>query len=173
MLNFRHEHSDDVVAVLLVVVVVAVVDVVCCLTGETVSFACKTCVEIEETPSTGQSSAKARSISYSGPRTEHRTCCCFTASSPPSTPPPANYSTNQLDKSRTAQLVSRSTGQLANCSAEPLASEWSVMLGCPNLMGVRLNFESCLSLHTHTSLYVCGKKKSNLDFRSPEAIFAI
>lgn len=49
------------------------------------------------------------------------------------------------------------------------------MLGCPNLMGVRLNFESCLSLHTHTytRMYVCGKKKSNLDFRKPEAIFAI
>lgn len=163
MLNFRHEHSDDVVAVLLVVVVVTVVDVVCCLTGETVSFACKTCVEIEETPSTGQSSAKARSISYSGPRTEHRTCCCFTASSPPSTP---SRLTTRLTNWTRVELLNWSAGQLVNCSAEPLASEWSVMLGCPNLMGVRLNFESCLSLHTHTRAHtlvcMCVERRNQI-----------
>lgn len=119
MLNFRHEHSDDVVAVL-AVVVVAVVDVVCCLTGETVSFACKTCVEIEETPSTGQSSAKARSISYSGPRTEHRTCCCFTASSPPSTP---SRLTTRLTNWTRVELLNWSAGQLVNWSTARL-SHW-------------------------------------------------
>lgn len=113
MLNFRHEHSDDVVALLVVVVVV------CCLTGETVSFACKTCVEIEETPSAGQSSAKARSISYSGPRTEHRTCCSSTASSP--TPPP--QLTTRLTNWTRVELLNWSAGQLVNCSTAQL-SHW-------------------------------------------------
>lgn len=118
MLNFRHEHSDDVVAVLLIVVVA--VDVVCCLTGETVSFACKTCVEIEETPSTGQSLAKARSISYSGPRTEHRTCCCFTASSPT---PPSTQLTTRLTNWTRVELLNWSAGQLVNWSTAQL-SHW-------------------------------------------------